>query len=109
MAKITVRLPEARARRRLSQRQVAALAGLRPDTVSALERGESSGIRFDTLAELCEALQCEPGDLLALERDDHRVPVLGRADEAELVRERLSAPGRRVDGASYVAELLKLA
>ncbi|MBI3977700.1 MAG: helix-turn-helix domain-containing protein [Chloroflexi bacterium] len=55
MSRVRVRIPALRAERRLSQRQLAALAGLRPDTVSALERGESAGIRFDTLARLCVA------------------------------------------------------
>jgi putative transcriptional regulator len=107
VARIRVQLPEARARRRLSQRQLAALAGVRPDTVSALERGESAGIRFDTLAGLCEVLDCEPGDLLAVERDTHRLPVLGGPDEDTVVEARLKHTGRRVDGPSFVAELLR--
>jgi len=85
------------------------MAGVRPDTISALERGETAGIRFDTLARLCEVLDCEPGDLFELEQDVHRVPVLGGPDEDDLVRHRLKESGRRVDGPSFVAELLKLA
>src|SRR5579883_1273755 len=69
MSQIRFRLPELRARRRLSQRQVAAAAGVRPDTVSALERGQAHGIQFETLARLCDALGCEPGDLFELERN----------------------------------------
>jgi len=69
MSQIHFRLPELRARRRLSQRQVAAAAGIRPDTVSALERGAVRGIRFETLARLCEVLGCEPGDLFELDRN----------------------------------------
>lgn len=84
-----LRLPILRAERRLSQRQLAALAGVRPDTISALERGESTGIRFDTLARLCEVLECDPGDLFEVEEDFHRVPVLGGPDEDDLARQRL--------------------
>lgn len=109
MSGVRLRLPILRAERRLSQRQLAALAGVRPDTVSALERGDSAGIRFDTLARLCEALGCEPGDLFELKRDGHRVPLLGGPDEDELVRQRLQESGRRVDGPSFVAELLQMA
>ena len=109
MSTVRLRLPALRARRQVSQRQLAALAGVRPDTVSALERGASAGIRFDTLAVLCDALGCEPGDLFELERDRHQVPVLGGPDEDELVRRRLGEPGRRVDGPSFVAELLQSA
>jgi len=107
MGSVRVNLPVLRVERRLSQRQLAVLAGVRPDTVSALERGESAGIRFDTLARLCEVLNCGPGDLLALEDDGHRVPVLGSVDEDEIIRQRLAEPGRRVDGPSFVAELVK--
>lgn len=109
MGMIRVRLPQLRAERRLTQRQLAAMAGVRPDTISALERGETAGIRFDTLARLCEVLDCEPGDLFELEQDAHRIPVLGGPDEDELVRGRLLEPGRRVDGPSFLAELLSVA
>ncbi len=107
MGRVISRLAVVRAKRHLSQRRLAALAGVRPDTVSALERGKSGGIQFDTLARICEALDCEPGELFELEPDSHRVPVLGGTDEDEIVRQRLREPGRVVDGPSFVAELLK--
>ncbi len=107
MGKVISRLTVLRAQRHMSQRQLAALAGLRPDTVSALERGKSAGIHFDTLARICEALDCEPGELFELETDSHRAPVLGGPDEDEIVRQRLQEPLRIVDGPSFVAELLK--
>lgn len=107
MTRIRLRLPLLRAARRLSQRRLAVLAGLRPDTVSALERGKSAAIQFDTLARICEALDCEPGDIFALERDPHRVTVLGGPEEDDTIRERLKEPGRIVDGPSFLSELLK--
>lgn len=107
MQMVRVRLPLLRAQRRLSQRQLAALAGLRADTVSALERGAAAGIRFETLARLCEALDCGPGELLEVRGDAHHVPTLGGPDEDTLIRERLAESGRRVDGASFVGELLR--
>src|ERR1043166_2780642 len=103
---VRVALPTLRARRGLSQRQLAALAGLRPDTISALERGESSGIRFDTLARLCETLDCAPGELLELDLDEHRVPILGGESEDALIRERLGESGERVDGETFMTALL---
>jgi putative transcriptional regulator len=108
MSSVALHLGILRTRRRLSQRQLAALAGLRPDTISALERGESTGIRFDTLARLCDVLGCEPGDLLTMEDDGHEVPVLGGPDEDDLIRRRLSEVGTRVDGPSFVAELMRV-
>jgi len=90
---------------------LAARAGIRADTVSALERGESNGIQFDTLARLCEVLECQPGELLELETDAHRLPVLGGPEEDELLRQRLreAGSGPRVDGPTFMAELLRLA
>jgi putative transcriptional regulator len=91
---IHLRLAILRAERQLSQRKLAEMARLRPDTISALERGETSAIQFETLARLCEALKCEPGDLLnKLERDTHQVPVLGGPDENEIIRRRLRESG----------------
>ncbi len=109
MGTIELALPRLRARRRLSQRQLAALAGMRPDTISALERGDTRGIQFDTLARLCEALGCTPGYLLLFEpADDHEVPVLGGPDEDELLTQRVAELDRapRVDGPSFLAALL---
>ena len=108
MAHVRPRLPLLRAEQRLSQRQLAVLAGVRPDTVSALERGQAAGIRFETLARLCDVLNCEPGEFFELQQDLHRVPLLGGPDEDDLVRQRIDeAPtGRRVDGVTFLGELL---
>ena len=107
MAGIQLRLLQVRAERGLTQRQLAAIAGIRPDTVSALERGESAGIRFDTMAGLCEALDCEPGELFARDRLEHRPPRLGGQDEETIIRGRLDEWGPRIDGESFLAALLQ--
>ena len=104
---VRVALPNLRARRGLSQRQLAALAGLRPDTISALERGRSAGIRFDTLARLCETLDCGPGELLEIDLDEHPVPTLGGESEDALIRQRLGTERERIDGQTFVAALLE--
>lgn len=109
MATITVLLPLLRARHRLTQRQLAALAGVRPDTISALEREAAAGIRFETLAAICEALNCGPGELFEVRGDCHELPTLGGPDEDDLVRARLRQTERRVDGPSFVDELLRRA
>jgi putative transcriptional regulator len=107
MSEVRVALSTLRAQRGLSQRQLAALAGLRPDTVSALERGTSAGIRFDTLARLCEVLECDPGELFEINLDEHHVPTLGGPEEDNLIRDRLRDDQARIDGPSFLAELLK--
>ena len=111
MSQLQLRLAALRARKRLSQRRLAAVTGLRPDTISALERGQTRGMQFETLARLCEALDCHPGELFAIETDDHAIPVLGDPDEDALIAGRLRDhdAGNRIDGPTFVAELLRLA
>ena len=55
------------------------------------------------------ALFDAPDELLALDRDGHRVPVLGGEDEDGIIRDRLATANVRVDGPSFMAELMKRA
>ena len=109
MSELRLKLPALRKEHRLTQRQLAAIAGVRPDTISALERGQTTGIQFDTLARLCEVLDCQPGDLFELELDDHQIPVLGGPDEDDIIMRRLEQSATMVDGPSFLAELTKRA
>ena len=43
--------------------------GITIANLSTLKRGKAKAIRFSTLVAICAALECEPGDLLELERD----------------------------------------
>ncbi|MEJ7653890.1 MAG: helix-turn-helix domain-containing protein [Chloroflexia bacterium] len=108
LSTIKLRLPEIRRRRRLTQRQLAAGAGLRPDTISALERGQTGAIHFETLARLCEVLNCDPGICLRW-CTTRVVPVLGGPDEDDIIRQRLGETTPRVDGPSFLAELMQVA
>jgi putative transcriptional regulator len=53
--------------------------------LSILKTGKARAIRFSTLAAICEALSCQPGDLLRFEPEEARggrrrqPPVAGRA------------------------------
>jgi transcriptional regulator with XRE-family HTH domain len=63
------RLREWRRRRMLTQRELAEASGVAQVTIARIELGEASP-RFATLRKLAQALQIEPGDLLA-EDDPH--------------------------------------
>jgi putative transcriptional regulator len=39
--------------------------GISHTTLWRLKKGKALGINFETLEKLCEALDCEPGDLLS--------------------------------------------
>ena len=52
------------AKRMMTSIQLANKIGLSPVNLSILKTGKAKGIRFSTLDALCEALDCQPGDLL---------------------------------------------
>ena len=52
-----------------ASRALAAYVGITEQNLSLLKSGKVKGIRFDTLAKICQALECQPGDILAWEAD----------------------------------------
>lgn len=67
---IVVRLDVMLARRKRRARDVAAEIGMTEANFSLLKSGKVKGVRFETLAKLCEALDCTPGDLLDVQQID---------------------------------------
>ena len=61
---IQIVLDEMLASRGLKARQLAAAIGVSETHLSLFRTGKVKGVRFSTLASLCAALQCQPGDLL---------------------------------------------
>ena len=61
---IVVKLDVMLARRKIRSRDLAAQIGIAEQNVSLLKSGKVRGIRFDTLARICKALDCQPADLL---------------------------------------------
>ena len=55
------------ARRKLSVGELADRVGITPANLAVLKNGRAKAVRFTTLAALCEALDCQPGDLLRWE------------------------------------------
>ncbi len=64
---IVVRLDVMLARRKMKSRDLAAEIGITEQNLSLLKSGKVKGIRFETLAKICKALDCQPGDLLEAE------------------------------------------
>ena len=64
MVQIVVRLDVMLARRKMRSRELAERIGITEQNLSLLKSGKVKGIRFDTLAAICTALDCQPGDLL---------------------------------------------
>jgi putative transcriptional regulator len=61
---IIVRLDVMLAMRKMKSRDLAAEIGITEQNLSLLKSGKVKGIRFETLAKICKALDCQPGDLL---------------------------------------------
>lgn len=49
-------------------RELAERVGITEQNISLLKSGKVRGVRFDTLARICEVLECQPGDLLEFRR-----------------------------------------
>lgn len=64
--------------RGIKARDLAAEVGLSETQLSLFRSGKVKGIRFSTLARICAALDCRPGDLLDY---DHDPADLARADD----------------------------
>jgi putative transcriptional regulator len=58
------------ARRKMSVGELADRVGITPANLAVLKNGRAKAVRFATLAALCEALECQPGDLLRWEAAD---------------------------------------
>lgn len=63
------------ARRKMRLNTLAEKVGITPQNLSVLKTGRAKAIRFSTLEQLCQALDCQPGDILSFERDPAAVPA----------------------------------
>lgn len=58
------------ARRKMSSGELAERVGISPANLSVLKTGKAKAIRFTTLEAICQALDCQPGDILEYRADD---------------------------------------
>lgn len=65
--RIVVTLDVMLARRKMRAKELAERVGITEANLSLLRTGKVKGVRFETLARICEALECTPGDLLGVE------------------------------------------
>jgi len=76
---ITVNLDVMLARRKMRSKELAERIGITEQNVSLLKSGKVKGVRFDTLALICEALDCQPGDILEYRNDAAHTAAARRA------------------------------
>jgi putative transcriptional regulator len=74
---IIVKLDDLLYERRMTLTELAEKVDITLANLSILKTGKAKAIRFSTLAAICQALQCQPGDVLAFDGSAE----CGREDE----------------------------
>lgn len=68
MAEISVHLGDVLDDRQMTMTQLSDRIGITMANLSILKTGKAKAVRFSTLVSICEELDCEPGDILKLDR-----------------------------------------
>ena len=71
---IVVKLDDLLYERRMTLTDLAERVGITLANLSILKTGKAKASRFSTLASICEALDCQPGDILAFEDQKKQRP-----------------------------------
>ena len=69
MGRIELKLDVVMADRRMSLNELAARIGISNVNLSKIKNNKVTAVRFSTLAGICEALKCSPGDILKYVED----------------------------------------
>ncbi len=67
---IIVNLDVMLAKRKMSLTELSEKVDLTISNLSILKTGKAKAIRFSTLEAICEALDCQPGDILEFREDE---------------------------------------
>ena len=66
---IEVNLDVMLAKRKTSMTELSEKVGITMANLSILKTGKAKAIRFSTLEAICEALDCQPGDILSYKKE----------------------------------------
>ncbi|GIN63811.1 putative HTH-type transcriptional regulator YozG [Robertmurraya siralis] len=67
---IIINLDVMLAKRKMSVTELSEKVGITMANLSILKNGKAKAIRFSTLEGICQALDCQPGDILEYRSDD---------------------------------------
>ena len=70
MGKIVLRLDRMMLERKMSLNELAEHVGISNVNLSKIKNNRVTAIRFSTLAAICEALDCNAGDILEYQKDE---------------------------------------
>jgi putative transcriptional regulator len=85
---ITVKLDDLLYQRRMTLTELADRVGMTLANLSILKTGKARAIRFSTLDAICDALSCQPGDLLQFEAEQAKRRQPAWEDEEQAGRRR---------------------
>lgn len=60
------------AKRKMSVTELSERVGITIANISVLKNGRAKAIKLDTLDKICEALDCQPGDILEWKSDEEQ-------------------------------------
>jgi putative transcriptional regulator len=80
---IFVKLDDVLHDRRMTLTELSGKVGITLANLSILKTGKARGIRFATLEAICDALDCQPGDLLQFRREEQEDEARADASEGE--------------------------
>jgi putative transcriptional regulator len=66
---VIVNLDVMLAKRKMKLNDLASAIGITPQNLSVLKSGRAKAVRFSTLDAICQVLDCQPGDLLAYQKE----------------------------------------
>lgn len=66
---IIINLDVMLAKRKMSVTELTDRVGITMANISILKNGKAKAIRFSTLEAICEALECQPGDILEYQKE----------------------------------------
>ncbi|MFA0552382.1 helix-turn-helix domain-containing protein [Vibrio lentus] len=69
---IRINLDIVMAKRKMRLKTLAKEVGITEANLSILKNGKAKAVRLSTLDKLCEVLECQPGDILEFELNDHQ-------------------------------------
>lgn len=68
---IVINLDVMMAKRKIGLMDLASEIGITPANLSILKNNKAKAVRLETLDKICEALDCQPGDILEYRDDDN--------------------------------------
>ena len=71
MSRIVLNLDEVMKDRKMSLNDLADKVGITNVNLSKLKNNKVTAVRFSTLSAICDALDCEPGDILKIEKEEN--------------------------------------